>query len=54
MVAKVLGLSVLPAIHLGFTDLGMDSLMGIELRRMLERSLELSLRSTLAFEYPTG
>jgi acyl carrier protein/NADPH:quinone reductase-like Zn-dependent oxidoreductase len=53
MLAKVLGLSALPATYLGFTDLGMDSLMGIELRRMLERSLQISLRSTLAFEYPT-
>jgi NAD(P)-dependent dehydrogenase (short-subunit alcohol dehydrogenase family)/acyl carrier protein len=53
MLAKVLGLSTLPATYLGFTDLGMDSLMGIELRRRLERSLQLSLRSTLAFEYPT-
>jgi SAM-dependent methyltransferase/acyl carrier protein len=51
--AKVLGLPSLPPTNLGFTDLGMDSLMGIELRRTLERSLHLSLRSTLAFEYPT-
>ena len=33
--------------------LGMDSLMALELRRQLEKDLQVSLRSTLVFEYPT-
>jgi hypothetical protein len=31
----------------------MDSLMALELRRRLERTLQLTLPSTIAFEYPT-
>lgn len=53
-VAKILGMATTPATKVGFTELGMDSLMAIELRRQLERTLQLSLPSTLAFEYPTG
>jgi acyl transferase domain-containing protein/acyl carrier protein len=53
-VAKILALTALPAATVGFTDLGMDSLMAIDLRRRLERSLQLTLPSTLAFEYPTA
>lgn len=33
--------------------LGMDSLMALEFRRKLETSLQVQLRSTLVFEYPT-
>lgn len=43
----------LPNPQSGFTDIGMDSLMTIELRRRLEKGLEISLPSTIAFEYPT-
>ena len=53
-VAIILGMTASPAVHIGFTELGMDSLMTIELRRRLERSLQLTLPSTLAFEYPTA
>jgi acyl transferase domain-containing protein/acyl carrier protein len=35
-----------------FFDLGMDSLMGLELKNALQSSLECRLPSTLAFEYP--
>ncbi|RRR68699.1 MAG: SDR family NAD(P)-dependent oxidoreductase, partial [Candidatus Viridilinea halotolerans] len=50
---RVLGLSEVPDAQIGFTDLGMDSLMALELRRQLEGELGLSLPATLAFEYPT-
>ncbi|MBU6352351.1 MAG: SDR family NAD(P)-dependent oxidoreductase, partial [Chloroflexi bacterium] len=53
LVARVLGMAVLPSAETGFTDLGMDSLMALELRRELERALHCALPATLAFEHPT-
>jgi myxalamid-type polyketide synthase MxaB len=54
-VIKVLGLdaSQSPEPNRGLTDLGMDSLMAVELSNRLQGSLRRSLPSTLAFEYPT-
>ena len=54
-VGKVLGLpkNQLPGLQQGFFDLGMDSLMTVELRNRLETSLEVSIPSTVIFEYPT-
>lgn len=37
----------------GFFQMGMDSIMTVELRRRLESSLQVNLPTTLAFEYPT-
>ncbi|NEQ63526.1 MAG: acyl carrier protein [Moorea sp. SIO4A1] len=36
----------------GFFDLGMDSLTSVELRNKLQISLNCSVPSTLAFDYP--
>jgi acyl carrier protein len=36
-----------------FSEFGMDSLMAVELRTLLERGLGIQLSATVAFEYPT-
>ncbi|NES18399.1 MAG: short-chain dehydrogenase, partial [Symploca sp. SIO3E6] len=41
------------SLETGFFDLGMDSLTSVELRNKLQTSLECSLPSSLAFDYPT-
>jgi acyl transferase domain-containing protein/acyl carrier protein len=40
------------ALHTGLFDLGMDSLMAVELKRRLERGVGKPLPSTLTFNYP--
>ena len=54
-VGAVLGLeaSRLPDLHRGFFDLGMDSLMVVELIKRLEKAFDTSLSATLMFELPT-
>lgn len=54
-VGKVLGLPAdrLPKPHQGFFDLGMDSLMTVELKNRLETQLGLSLTATTIFEHST-
>lgn len=53
--AQILGLvsSTAPAPHLGFFEMGMDSLMVVELRNRLTNNLGHSLSTTVTFNYPT-
>ena len=53
-VAKVLGLSddKLPDFEQGFFELGMDSLMAVELRNRITQLLGVKLPSTLSFDFP--
>ncbi|MHC0067445.1 type I polyketide synthase [Nostoc sp. UIC 10890] len=53
-VAKVLALndSQLPGFEQGFFDLGMDSLMAVELRNRITQLLKVTLPSTLSFDFP--
>jgi acyl carrier protein len=39
--------------QLGFTDLGMDSLMAVELSNRLRTSLDCPVSAAIAFDYPT-
>jgi acyl carrier protein len=54
-VATVLGLPAgqRPDPATGFFDMGMDSLMAVELRNRLARRCGLTLASSAIFEYPT-
>lgn len=54
-VARILGLGSADAVdpQRGFFEMGMDSIMTVELRSRLEADLDRSLPATLAFEYPT-
>jgi 8-amino-7-oxononanoate synthase len=54
-IAKVIGLSTPEEVELdrSFTDLGMDSLMGMEMKSRLQSSLSCSFPITLAMDYPT-
>lgn len=53
-VVKVLGLdpSRSPEPLVGFFEMGLDSLMAIDLKNLLQTSLGQNIRSTLTFEYP--
>ena len=53
-VSSILGhdLARLPLKNAGFFEMGMDSLMAMELKRRLEASLGCSLAPTLTFDYP--
>jgi acyl carrier protein len=52
-VMKVLGLPGQPGLEQGLIEMGMDSLMAVELSNRLQGSLRQSFPSTLAFEHPT-
>ena len=49
-ISNVLGFR--PEPEMGFFDIGMDSLMAVELKTRLEGGLGIALPSTLAFDYP--
>lgn len=53
LVAAVLGARHVPEPTQGFFEMGLDSLMTVELRNRLRASLAIMLPPTLAFEYPT-
>jgi myxalamid-type polyketide synthase MxaB len=55
MVAQTLGLKDGQKLEMRqpLFDLGLDSLMAVELKNRLESSLQTSLSSTLLFDYPT-
>ncbi len=50
-VAQMLGLSQPPLLKQHFIDMGIDSLMAVDLRNRLETGLALSLSATLFFKY---
>ena len=52
-VAHVVGLRQMPSPQQGFFDLGVDSLMTIEVRNRLQTRMEMALASTLLFTHPT-
>jgi myxalamid-type polyketide synthase MxaB len=54
-VAKVLGFSDRKSIDVqeNFADLGMDSLMAVELKNQLQTSLKIDIPLTITFDYPT-
>jgi acyl carrier protein len=54
-ISRILGFDQSREIELeqGLFDMGMDSLMAVELKGRLERSLDVPLPSTLTFNYPT-
>lgn len=54
-VARVLGFEdgTLPDPRRSLFELGIDSLMAVELKRTLERDLEVQLPSTIVFDYPS-
>jgi acyl transferase domain-containing protein/acyl carrier protein len=51
--AEVLGTTKLPATDLGFAEMGLDSLMTLELKSRLEADLGMTLSPAVVFNYPT-
>lgn len=53
VISRVLGMSDIPIKGTGFAEMGMDSLMALELKQHLDSALHIQLPTTVAFEYPT-
>ena len=53
LVSRVLGVRVVPDPGQGFADLGLDSLMAVELKKLVEESFQRRLPATVVFNYPT-
>jgi acyl transferase domain-containing protein/acyl carrier protein len=51
-VAKALGLAHRPGVTQGFFELGMDSLMSVELKKRLDAEIGRQLPESIAFDYP--
>jgi epothilone polyketide synthase D len=53
--ARVLGITDAPSVDIerGFSDLGLDSLMAVQLRRVLQTQTGLALPTTLVFDHPS-
>lgn len=52
-VANALGTDELPDAQQGFFDMGMDSLIAVELSNKLQKNLNINFPSTIIFEYPS-
>ena len=53
LVSSVLGHGIMPEPSQGFADLGLDSLMAVELKRLVEDAFGQPLSATAIFNYPT-
>ncbi|AUS99076.1 beta-ketoacyl synthase [Nostoc sp. CENA543] len=51
-VAKILGNKQIPDPEKGFLEMGIDSLLSIELKNRLEKGLEVALPASLIFDFP--
>ncbi|MHC5722586.1 MAG: acyl carrier protein, partial [Nostoc sp.] len=51
-VATILGVKQMPDPEQGFLEMGIDSLLSIELKNRLEKGLEVSLAASLIFDFP--
>ena len=51
-VATILGIKQIPDPEQGFLEMGIDSLLSIELKNRLEKGLEVSLPASLIFDFP--
>ena len=53
LVSRVLGVGSAPDPAQGFADMGLDSLMAVELKRLVSESFACPLPATVVFNYPT-
>lgn len=51
-VATIIGIKEIPNPNQGFLEMGIDSLLSIELKNRLEKGLEVSLPASLIFDFP--